>query len=192
MTNSILISELFNQQDKIFIESVYLKNYELLTNLGNYIKENNLSTIPYEKDDLKHLIFKSLYQLRNVTPDSINRFGYACILKKIFIQQLINVSRKFSTHKEKILSVACANCFIDHKYQDNFLVNNYSCTYDANKIYGTIIENLKKSSDKKIFNLYLNNVKPRKIAKLVNKPIKQIYNTIFLIKNQYHKSLQDW
>lgn len=185
-----ILAALFKQQDPIFIDLLFNKHFDMLINLGNYIKEKNLSTIPYEKQDLQHLIIKSIYQMHLIEPDNIKNYGYLKLLRRIFVQQLINVHRKYSANKEKVLSVAYPGLIVDYKYQDNFLTASYSRKYDVNKLYSVIIRKMHRNIDRQIFNLYLNNVKPQQIAKLVNKPIKKVYNTIFLIKNHYQKSIQ--
>lgn len=187
MTNSDLISELFQQQDPIFIDHVFNKNYNMLVNLGNYIKNKNLVFLPLEKPDFQSLILKSIQGLKNISADAISRFSYLVILKKIFVQNIINMNKKYLNNKQRILSVASNDIDSYNKTSiDNNLSNNFHTNYDLKNIYKLIQEKL-KPYEKEIFKLYLDNIKPSEISKLTNKPIKKVYNTIFFIKNYCNK-----
>lgn len=56
MTDAFLITQLFKQQDPLFIKQVFIKNYNYLVNLGLYVKNKNLPSIPFERDDFAILI----------------------------------------------------------------------------------------------------------------------------------------
>lgn len=56
MNDAFLISELFKKQDQIFITHVFKKNLNYLLNLGLYIKNKNLPSIPFEREDFEILI----------------------------------------------------------------------------------------------------------------------------------------
>lgn len=187
MTNSELISELFKQQDPIFVDYVFSKNYNMLINLANYIKNKNLIFLPLEKPDFQSLILKSIKGLKNISSDAINRFSYLVILRKIFVQNIINLNKQYLNNKQKILSIANNDIDTYNKTSiDSSLYSNFHNNYDLNNIYKLIKEKL-KPYEQKIFKLYLNNIKPNEISKLTKEPIKKIYNTIFLIKNYCNK-----
>lgn len=184
MNDAFLISELFKKQDQIFITHVFKKNLNYLLNLGLYIKNKNLPSIPFEREDFEILIWKSIKLLKNVAEDSIKRFGYLCILRTIFIQQVIATNRKFLTNKEKVLTTCIEETFDQSLYvkEDN-LDSNYILSHDLNEIYINLKKKFNKPHERKILSMYLNNVKPKEIAKRTKLSCKKIYNVLFLIKN---------
>lgn len=89
----------------------------------------------------------------------IQKFGYLRVLRKIFIQQVITTSRKYSTNKEKIINNCIPEECLDqaHYIREEDLVNNYCQSYDLNEIYKRIKCKLKTKNEQKILCLYLNN-----------------------------------
>lgn len=188
MENEFLISQLSYNQDPIFVNYVFNKNVEQLTNLGKYIKTKNLVFLPFEKQDLEICVLDAIKSLKNIYPDAIKKFSYQTILRRVFVQQLISLNRKFLTNKEKILSIATSNVEgIERFVPDTYLEQDYSLNYDLSKLYTSIMENIKKNDEKEVFKLYLQNVRPADIAKKLNIPIKKIYNYLFNIKAQCTK-----
>lgn len=185
MTDAFLITQLFKQQDPLFIKQVFIKNYNYLVNLGLYVKNKNLPSIPFERDDFAILIWEAIKILKNVKEEMIQKFGYLKVLRVIFIQQVITTSRKYSTNKEKIISTCIPEEYLDqaHYIREDDLILNYCQSYDLNEIYKRIKSKLRTKDDVKILCLYLNNFKPQQIATKLKLPIKKIYNTLFLIKS---------
>ena len=185
MTDAFLITQLFKQQDPLFIKQVFIKNYNYLVNLGLYVKNKNLPSIPFERDDFAILIWEAIKILKNVKEEMIKKFGYLRVLRVIFIQQVITTSRKYSTNKEKIISTCIPEEYLDqaHCIREDDLILNYCQSYDLNEIYKRIKSKLRTKDDVKILCLYLNNFKPQQIATKLKLPIKKIYNTLFLIKS---------
>lgn len=184
MTDAFLITQLFKQQDPLFIKHVFNKNYNYLVNLGLHVKNKNLPSIPFERDDFAILIWESIKILKNVKEEMIQKFGYLRVLRTIFIQQVITTSRKYSTNKEKIINNCIPEDWLDqtHYIKDKDLFTNYCQSYDLNEIYKRIKYKLKSKVEQEIFCLYLNSWKPNKIAKKLKISIKKVYNTLFLIK----------
>lgn len=195
MDNNFLIAYLLNNQDYNFINLIYKKHLNELLNLGCYLRDNAFKFLPLSNDDFFYEIYESIKSLKNINLKVFNSIGYYKILKKIFVQKIIKLNKKFLNSKERILTTSYS---YDVIYRYDFQKNTYSFLrilqdeYDwhesFNKKYDFInkcleITNKFKKNKDKIFPLYLRNLKASQIAKITNIPIKIVYNNLFKIKH---------
>lgn len=195
MDNNFLIAYLLNKQDYNLINLIYKKHLNELLNLGCYLRDNAFKFLPLSNDDFFYEIYESIKSLKNINLKVFNSIGYYKILKKIFVQKIIKLNKKFLNSKERILTTSFS---YDVIYRYDFQKNTYSFLrilqdeYDwhesFNKKYDFInscleITNKFKKNKDKIFPLYLRNLKASQIAEITNIPIKIVYNNLFKIKH---------
>lgn len=191
MSNSEILSTLFNEQNKFLFDAIFNKHFEMFVKLANHIKNKNMISLPFEFYDFESILINSLVAMKNVKPEMIERFTYLTILKKIFVQRIIALDRQFKTNKQKILNIASNNEEIINTVSDYEVLSN-SDKYDLRQIYFKILNKLSKPIDKKIFNLYLFNKKPKEIALEIKKDVKFVYNAIFNIKKHCSEYLEKY
>lgn len=199
MENNFLITHLLNNQDYNLMNFIYKKYHSDLLSFCCYLRNKWFSLLPLNDDDFLYEIYESIKLLKYVNVEAINNSGYFKILKKILVQRLIRLNRKYFTHKEKILTISYSYDQI-HEFFDGYIVDGLKNIKNENEWFekfnykydflNTYFNDNKKNKQKRneIFLLYSLDKKPSYISKKLQLPIKVVYNQICRIKNSLKDS----